>query len=162
MPFEKLDRPDLRVPAGRFADLCAVHHNTVSNWIRAGLPAKKEGRAMMLDLAVAFPWVRARDRKDLDEAKAATSPDVAKAAKITAEARLKEMDVAEREARLLPAEQVAERWTQRVVTLREAVMSVAGAAVQATLVHPEQEAELEALLRDALVLVAARPAEEVE
>ena len=144
---------------GQAAELYAIHPSTVANWIRAGLSVSREGRTGMFDLAVLLPWVRARDRRDLDEAKAASSPDVAKAAKVAAEARLREMDVEEREGGLLKALDVKDRWVQIVVSIREAVMAVAGVAVQAGLVAAEREDELETELRDALVLATRLKAE---
>ena len=153
---KRLVKEPIRVTIGQAAELYGVHPSTISNWTRAGLPVTREGRTGILDLAVALPWVRARDRRDLDEAKAATSPDVAKTAKIVAEARLKEMEVEEREGQLVPLDQTEERWTERVIMLREALASVPGAAVQTDLVAAEREAELEALIRDTLIHVVER------
>ena len=152
----RLIKKPIRVTIGQAAELLGVHHQTVANWTRAGLPVVREGRSGMLDLAVMLPWVRARDRKELDDHKALVSPDAARTAKVAAEARLKEMDVAEREGKLLRADHVEERWTEIVVAVREAVMAVAGVAVQAGLIKPTQEAELETALRDALVLASGQ------
>ena len=87
-------------------------------------------------------------------------PDQARAAKLTAEAKLKEMDVADREGRTIQVADVEERWAQVAVSIREAVMAVAGTAVQAGLIKPTQEAQLETQLRDALILAAGPGGEE--
>jgi hypothetical protein len=151
----------ITVTAGRFAILMGVHHNTVGNWIKnEGLPAKRRGRDTDIDLAAGVAWVRARDRRDLEAELEALrqgrDPEANKNAKLAAETRLRELDVAEREGRLILADDVESRWSQIVAAIRESVMGVAGAAVQGGLIDPGQEVELEEMCRDALIALAPR------
>lgn len=152
----------LRVGAARFADLCAVHAQTVSNWIRDGLPISRRAGRAYVDLAVGFPWVRAKDREALDAARSRTDPDGARAAKTAAEARLKELDLAEREGSIVQAAEVEARWSEVITAIRESVMSVPAVAVQGGLVEPAREADLASVCRDALVAAVRARAPEGE
>lgn len=149
------------VSAGKFAEICGVHHNTVGNWIKEGLPAERVRRDTRIDLDAGVKWVRARDRHDLEAEiaalRAGQDAEGAKAAKVAAEARLRELDLAERQGRLLNADDVEARWTQIAVAIREGVMSVPGIAVQAGVIEPRQEAQLEALCTDALAALVRDP-----
>jgi phage terminase Nu1 subunit (DNA packaging protein) len=153
----------LVVTAGRFGDIVGVHHNTVGSWLKEGLPAVRRGRRTDVDLAAGVQWIRARDRRELEaqleELRQGRNAEASKAAKIAAEARLRELDVAERQGRLIPADEVESRWSQMVVSFREAVMAVAGQAVQAGLIEPAGEGELEGICRDTLTALGRpRPA----
>jgi phage terminase Nu1 subunit (DNA packaging protein) len=156
-------RTDARilVSAGKFAELCGVHHNTVGNWINEGLPATRVRRQTRIEVAAGVQWVRHRDRHELEDEIAALrsgqDAEGSKAAKVAAEARLKELDLAERQGRLLQADDVEARWTQIVVSVREGVMGVPALAVQAGLILPAQEADLEAICRDVLIALGRDP-----
>ena len=82
--------------------------------------------------------------------------------KYAAEARLKEMEVAEREGRVIPAEEVEATWSLLVDATKEAFLNLAGSAVQAGLCRPEQEGALDALVRDALMALGKTQVEEVK
>ena len=143
------------------AAVYAVHRNTVSGWIKAGLPVKRrQGRAHGIDLVVALRWVRARDQETAEERLAAVratpDADAARVRKITAEARLAEVNVAEREGQVVPADQLSERWGRMTTAMREAVLAVAPTAVQLGIVSPEQEQALAQLHHDALRHLAER------
>lgn len=158
MGFEKQEKPVLHVNAGQFAELVQAHHNTVGNWIKAGMPVShRKGNAAVIDLWAAIPWVRARDRQEVEEARNAHDPESARARKVLAEARLKEMELAEREGRTITVEEATAAGLAVADAVREALLGVAGAAVQAGLVAPEQEAALDALVRDALTALSRRP-----
>jgi phage terminase Nu1 subunit (DNA packaging protein) len=154
--------PVLKVTSTHFGALCGVHHNTVSTWVKDGLPVIRVGRRALVNLAVGFPWVRARDAAAVKEARAAGDPESAKGAKLQAEARLKEMDLAEREARLVAADDVEETWAHALVSVREAVMAVAGNAVQSGVILPAQESELEDLCREALTALGKQLGDDEE
>ena len=150
------------VSAGQFAELCGVHHNTVAVWLKDGLHASRVQSRVHIDLALGFLWVRARDQAAVDTARNRADPHNARGTKLAAEARLRELDVAEREGELVPAADVEARWTQMMSALREAVMAVPGVAVQAGLVEAAREADLEQACRDALTAVARKGAGEEE
>jgi phage terminase Nu1 subunit (DNA packaging protein) len=164
MPKRDPDVPP--VSARQFADLLGVHHNTVGNWLNAGMPAlERTGTRATIALGPALQWIRARDKEDLDKAREGLDEEGAKARKMEAEATLKELDVKEREGRLVAADEVQERWSEMLVTIRESVMAVPGTAVQLGLCDRGKEQGLEAVCRDALVSAVekkktAAPAEE--
>ncbi len=152
MGYEAEEKPVLHVNAGEFAALVGgVHHNTVGNWIKDGLPVShRKGNAAVIDLWAAIPWLVARHRRELEAAKAANDPENDKGRKIAAEATLKEMEVAERQGTLVRAAEVEERWSQMMVAYREAAIGTAAVAVQDGLVALEQEPLLEKIVIDAL------------
>jgi len=138
------------VTSTQFADLCGVNPSTVYAWTQRGLPTTRDAPLTFVELAVGIQWLRAQDAATITELRAARDPDGAKVSKLVAESRLKQLDVAEREGALVPADEVEARWIEMMTALREAVMASAGAAVQAGLVQPTQEGKLSDLLRDAL------------
>lgn len=151
---------DQTANVAELAELFGVHRHTIENWIKDGLPATRgvtPGDPVLAQLRAAVRWVRARDeersRKAIEKARGGDE-DSAKARKLAAEAKLKEMLVAEREGKLVPAGDVEARWTERVGSLREALRAIPGMAVQAGLVAARDEVRLESMLRDALVSYA--------
>lgn len=144
-----------QVSAADFADLLGVHRNTVGNWIRDGLPVKsRRGRAVQLELAAAFQWVRKQDaaaaEARIEKLMADPDYDRAEARKMIAAADMAEMERDKRRGELVPTADVEERWASVVVAAREAVMAVPGVMVQDGTIRPSQEAHAEGLLRDAL------------
>ncbi len=105
-------------------------------------------RVKLYSIAEVCRWMRARAEA------AAGDEDTAKGRKLMAEAKLKELKLAEEEGRFVPADEVEARWTERVGALREALRAVPGMAVQAGLVSTRDEVRLETMLRDALVAYA--------
>lgn len=148
----------LEVSAGQFADLCGVHHNTVGNWIKEGLPHLRSRRLTKIDVAAGFTWVRTRDRAEheteLATLRDARGSEASKAARAAADARMRELDLAEREGTLISADDVEARWTQIVIATREAVMGLPAIAVQSGLIDPARETHLTAICRDALAALA--------
>lgn len=136
------------------AELFGVDRRTVSRWIKAGLPAEKHGRAKLIDLSVAIRWVRERDAETAEARIAAvrSTPDldVARARKVSAEARIAEANAAAREGELLPAAAVGERWTKRIIAARERFLSLAPVAVQSGLVAAAHEQALQQLVHEGL------------
>jgi len=144
--------------------LFSVHRTTIDNWIKEGLPVEKGGPAgnvLQVPLKVAVQW--ARDR-DLAKHKAALAQlrqesdgeETAKARKLAADARMRELDLAEREAKLVDVAQVEDAWQQQVAAVREALMTLAAEAVQAGLVQPQDEGKVEDMVRERLVNAAAK------
>lgn len=148
------------VTAARFAELHGVHHNTVGNWLKAGLPVRRESRVAMIDLAAGIQWVRARDAQAaeaaVEEMRERADPKAVQTRKTAAEARLKELDLAERKGEIVTTSAVAESWAQQTIAVREAVMAVPGIVVQAGLVRPEDERAVGEICRDALVQAATK------
>jgi len=152
----------LVVGATKFAELMGIHTGTVKQWILAGMPATRGGAVVRIDLNVALKWVRLRHERELSEIRERTDAEGGKERKTAAEARLKEMDVAEREGQLVRASEVEERWAQIINALRESVMAVAGNAVQAGLIEPRQEVELDELHRGALAAAVSGIVERID
>lgn len=140
------------------AEICGVHPNTVALWIKAGMPvsgrAGTGGRSNTIDLGAAIQWRRQVDGHEFEERLAAvrSSPDMDKlrARKLEAEARIAEANAAAREGELVPADEVVDRWSRIVLSVREGVLSLAPRAVQAGVLAPEQEDALSDLSRDVL------------
>jgi phage terminase Nu1 subunit (DNA packaging protein) len=136
------------------AQIFGVDRRTVSRWIRAGLPAGKKGRELSIDLAVAVQWVRTRDAESTEARIAAVraNPDLeaVRARKLTAEARIAEANAAAREGELLSASEVRHRWTSRILAARERLLTLSPVAVQAGLIQPAHERELQRLVNEAL------------
>lgn len=142
------------VNLARFAALVGAHRNSVSTWAAEGMPHEQRENETVVEIAAGFQWLVARHKREMKELREKSDPDGARTAKIAAEARLREMDVAEREGKLIDAAEAADGWTQDLTTIREEVMSIAGNAVQSGVIAPGQEVALEALCRDALVSVS--------
>lgn len=146
------------------AELYGVHRHTIEAWVKDGLPATRDGAPGSTNrapLRAAVQWVRARDQRiaadALEKAKeAASGEESSKGRKLAAEARLKELAVLEREGRLVPVDEVEVSWMQKTITIREAVMLVAGSLVQSNLVRQSDEIKVEGILRDALVSASAK------
>jgi len=160
MPKNEPDAPRANAPilvtAGRFGDLCGVHQNTVTNWLKAGMPVDREDRRAMVNVALGVQWVLAKHEREMQALRARTDPEGARAAKTAAEAKLKELDLAERQGQVVRADQVEADRTQEAMAVREGVMAIPGIAVQQGTVVPGKEMELEALCRDALTGVTLR------
>lgn len=147
------------VSVAEVAELFGVHRHTVEGWTKDGLSADRPsgvGGPVLLKLREVVRFVVERERKRASDAIAKAregSPDEdsSKARKLRAEARLKELNVAERERKLVPAAEVEEAWSQQIVAVRESVMSTAGQLVQTGLVRPDDERKVDEILRDALV-----------
>jgi phage terminase Nu1 subunit (DNA packaging protein) len=153
-------RKPIVVTERELAQLFAVHVNTAHNWVKAGLPARKPGRRLMIELGPAIRWVREKDAETC-EARIATirsTPDMdaARARKLTAEARIAEANAATREGELVPAAQVGDRWGRIAQAVREGVLSLAPTAVQHGIVAADREEALDVLCRDVLRELADR------
>ena len=139
-----LDEPTLT--RTEVAQLAGVSRATFERALAAG--EIKAGASKLYSVAETCRWMRARAEA------AAGDEDTAKGRKLMAEAKLKELKLAAEEGKLVPADEVEARWTERVGALREALRAIPGMAVQAGLVGPRDEARIETMLRDALVAYA--------
>lgn len=153
---------DAPVNVAELAELLGVHRHTIEGWIKDGLPASRgpvAGGPVIALLRPAVQWIRKRDedryQAAIEKARGGDE-DSSKARKLAAEARLKEMTVAEREGKLVDVSEVEAAWEQQTTAVRESVMTVSGALVQGTLIRAEDEAKVEGILRDALTNAAAR------
>jgi phage terminase Nu1 subunit (DNA packaging protein) len=126
--------------------LFGVHRHTVDTWVKDGLPATRTGAvgsAMLAPVKDAVRWVRendaARAKAALERARQeADGEETSKARKLAADARMRELDLAEREGKLVDVAQVEDAWQQQVAAVREALLTLAGEAVQAGLVRPSE------------------------
>lgn len=166
-----MDPAKASVNVKQLADLCGVHRHTVESWLKDGLPSEdpKGGPAAgrLVHLATAFQWVLAHYQAKHEAALEKLQDKLdggARERKLEAEARIKELEVAERERRLLPAADVEAMVLSEADATREAMLGVARSAVQAGLIRAEQEAALEDLVRGALLSLSlsAAPTDEAE
>jgi len=153
-----------------FAELTGRHRTTVQAWIRAGMPVKRARGgargAHVIDPGPAFRWLLERTEAACEERIAAltANPDasLARARKLAAEADLAELERDRQRDHLLPVDDVEARWMQVAVAVREAVLAIAGVAVQAGIIRPDQEATLDDLCRSALLSLAPQGAPQTD
>ena len=136
--------------------LVGVHPKTISGWVALddAIPHARIATGLRIDIGEGFRWLRRRDKAEMKKARAAGDPVSSKNAKLAAEARLKELDLAEREKKLVSVEEVTEGWLQIVVAAREAVLAIPGVAVQAGIVDPKNEVALDAIVFDTLTAIS--------
>jgi phage terminase Nu1 subunit (DNA packaging protein) len=150
---------------------------TVSAWVSSGCPIVTEadreaGIPWGLDLGEVLRWreglaaerASAKLRRRIAELEALTNGEAtppleeARRRKIAAEARLAELELAERAAELLRAEDVAAAWVATAAAVRTRILAVPSATAQ-ELAASGDPAEchdiLESALRDALSELAA-------
>ena len=142
-----------------------VHRNTVVRWLEDGLPstdpaggALSAGR--MVHLVIGVRWVRDHHAAKHDAAVQKLRAKIeggAKERKLEAEARIKEIDAAERERSVLSTADVEAAMMAEADATREAMLGVSRDAVQTGLVQPAQEAALQDLIRGALISLSQVP-----
>lgn len=94
-----------------FAADHAVTPRTVRNWVDRGMPCRLVDGERRVVRSQANQWLRAYDREQAQATKQPAKLNASRARKLEAEARLVEMDLQEREGRLVPIEE-----TRRVVS----------------------------------------------
>lgn len=151
-----------KLTLSQFATLSGAHPNTVTAWRAEGLPAERSGRACWIDLQSGVRWLLARKDAKLAQTKEDLSTEGARHAKLAAEAKLKQLDLAERKSELVSAEDVAAEWGGMMAAVREAVMAVPGICVQDGLIERDQEQALEDRCRDALTAAGRRGMDEAD
>jgi len=147
-----------------FATIVQVDARTVRNWRVEGLPiVKRRGGVrgtQVIDLVVAFRWLLKRNAAMHAEALAAlrSTPELddLRRRKLTAEMRLAEVTLAEREAELIPAAAVEPRWARMALAMRERILALPAVAVQRGAVAPEHEGQIADLAHDALAELATQ------
>jgi phage terminase Nu1 subunit (DNA packaging protein) len=154
-----------------FAGLCGRSRSTLNTWLLSGMPTGGRGGshgAHRIEVGPALKWlldraeVDAQEARDIANADPATAEALAAArlSKLRHESRLLELDVAEREGALVPAGDIEASWGRIVAAIKEGVLSIAAVAVQAGLVTPEHELELDTLCRDVLRDLATKGEQE--
>ncbi len=98
------------IPLAQFAADHAVTPRTVRNWVDLGMPCRLVDGERRVVRSQANPWVRQYEREQAKAAKQPAKLNASRARKLEAEARLVEMDLQEREGRLVPIDD-----TRRVV-----------------------------------------------
>lgn len=145
-----------------FAALLEVDRSTIQTWIRRGLPVVGrrggKGRSHQIPVGPAFRWVREMDQAAYEAELGKSNPahEAARLRKLTAEARIAEANAAEREAELVPADQVGERWARMALEVKERALVLPAVAVQKGVIAVDQEATLAELVHDVLRDLASR------
>ena len=144
-----------------YSRLIGKHRTTVGRWLADGMPAvRRKGPhgAHQVDVGPAIRWILDRLEADLAATaapKESTKAQAARERKMVAEARLAELDVAEREGEVVPAAQVGERWAQMVMAARERLLVLPAVAVQRGLVPANREREIAQVVDEALQELAS-------
>jgi phage terminase Nu1 subunit (DNA packaging protein) len=148
-----------------FAGLVGKTRATLQTWVRAGLPVQRPrgGRrgAHQIALGPAIRWVLERMEAAAEEriaAVTARSPaaEAARTRKVVAEARIAEANAAEREGQLVAVAGAEQRYARLIGAGRERLLILPGVLVQRDLVAADREAEVVALVHEALAELAAR------
>jgi phage terminase Nu1 subunit (DNA packaging protein) len=163
------DLTEALVNVSQLTELYKVNRNTVDAWLKAGLPstAPTEGNlaaGRLVHLATAVRWVRDMYSEKHDavvEKLRAKIEGGAKERKLEAEARIKEVEAAERERKVLQSADVEAMMLSEADATREGMLGVARDAVQTGLIRPDQEAALQDLVRGALLSLASLKVEAV-
>jgi hypothetical protein len=160
-----LDVTALSVNVAEMAEMYSVHRNTVVRWLEDGLPstdpaggALSAGR--LIHLVTGVRWVRdhyAAKHEAVVEKFRAKIEGGAKERKLEAEARIKEIDAAEREKRVVSMADVEAALMAEADATREAMLGVSRDAVQTGLIPPAQEAAPQDLIRAALISLSQAP-----
>jgi phage terminase Nu1 subunit (DNA packaging protein) len=145
-----------------FADLLGVDRSTIQALIRRGLPVVGQragrGRSHQIPVGPGFRWIRQMDQAAHEEQLVKGNPahEEARLRKLQAEARIAEANAAEREAELVPAAQVGERWARMALEVKERALVLPAVAVQKGVIAGDQEAALVDLVHDVLRDLASR------
>ena len=145
------------------ADYAEVSRTTAQIWVqREGLPVLRRrggrGGAHEIELVPAIRWLRARDKAAYEEQLVKGNPahEAARLRKLQAEARIAEANAAEREAQLVPADKVGERWARMALEVKERSLALPKVAVQKGVIVADQEGALVELVHDVLRDLASR------
>jgi phage terminase Nu1 subunit (DNA packaging protein) len=157
------DLTDATVNISQLTDLYGVNRNTVDTWLKQGLPSTPPADGVLaagreIRLATAVRWVRDHYAAKHEAAVEKLREKIdggAKERKLEAEARIKELDAAERERRVIPTADVEAAMLSEADATREAMLGVARDAVQTGLIRPDQEIALQDLVRGALLSLSA-------
>lgn len=103
------------------ATLFGVDVRTVKNLVDEGMPKLERGR---YSLSACVPWYIQREREAARGAKGLNDLDLARQRKTVAEARLAEMEAAEREGQSIPTELHAQRLRERLETVAGSVKAI--------------------------------------
>lgn len=117
----RIDSPDAEVSRDFLARLLGVDVRTVTNLVTEGMPKAARGRFV---LGVAVQWYVQRERETARGAKGLNDLDLARQRKTIAEARIAEIDLAEREAISIPIEVYGERLRARLDTVAGNVKAI--------------------------------------
>lgn len=143
------ESPESEVGTGFIARVLGVDERSIQNYANEGMPRAKRGR---FPLAAAVQWYLERERTAARGNKGLNDLDLARQRKTVAEARSAELDLADREGKLIPIEVHEQR-------LRERLETVAGAlkangryqpAVKAAITDEQADALLERMADEQL------------
>jgi phage terminase Nu1 subunit (DNA packaging protein) len=103
------------------AALLGVDVRSLTNFQAEGMPKLARGR---YSLSACVPWYIQREREAARGAKGLNDLDLARQRKTVAEARIAEMDAAEREGQSIPTELHAQRLRERLETVAGSVKAI--------------------------------------
>lgn len=109
------------VSGAELAGLFGCDVRTLTNLVTEGMPKLARGR---YSLSACVPWYIQREREAARGAKGLNDLDLARQRKTVAEARIAEMDVAEREGQSIPTELHAQRLRERLETVAGSVKAI--------------------------------------
>lgn len=133
----------------QLGDLLGVHPDTVTDYVRQGMPmlmAGGAGREGVYDAVDCLTWWRSRQGKNAAEA--------AKTRALVAAAQLNELKLAQQRGELLPRDQVVSEGQAYTAALAGQVRHLGPRLEQAGLVRREDRPAIQALLREVLTEIA--------
>lgn len=111
----------IEVTRDALAQLFGVDVRTLANLVEEGMPKAARGR---YDLAKCVPWYLNREREKARGNKGLNDLDLARQRKTVAEARKAEIELAQLEGEVIPAELHAQRLRERLETVAGAVKAI--------------------------------------
>lgn len=105
------------------ASLFGVDVRTVTNWVDAGCPKRKESGRPVFLLSEVIPWRREQDRHEL---RPSPKFDEEQARKMRADADLSELKVKRMRGELIPATRVEQDMERLCAMVRARVLSIRG------------------------------------
>ena len=112
------------VPLSVFAKDWGVTIRTVQNWAAAGMPTRTVDGERRVVRSDANAWLRAKAEADATAKAEPADADEAKARKLAAEARLAELELAQREGVMVTVEDAARVMEEKLAPLRSALVTL--------------------------------------
>ncbi len=138
----------------KVADFFAVSLPTVDVWLRRGCPGQKVGTRWSINSAEVSQWLRDRERQDALGETAAIDETEARRRKIAAEASLAELDLAMKQAAVVPIAMYEAQIAAMIGAARAKLLNL-GAKVGPLVLGMDSPAEARAIIDGAVHEVLA-------
>lgn len=149
-------KPSPTVSLSEFAADWTVTVRTVTNWLAAGMPCRTVDGKRTVVRSEANAWVREQAAAE-EAAKDPANEAEAKARKLAAEARLAELELAQREGVMVTVEDAARVMEEKLAPLRSALVTLpqrVAPQVMGCKTVAEVTAKLDAAMAEAMTSIA--------